>query len=177
MHSLIISLFVCLFVFLSGASSPLLLFWKWLNSCWLCVIFILHFLCYFCSDLDSQRKSQALPPLPDQKPADSLKQYPWFLGPLDKKVAENALNSFSKEGAFIVRNSSKDLNSYSMSLYFNRSVRHLRIPRLQNKKYVLGDSGKVQFDTIVELVDYYSQHHVDLRSGGSTSLTAACPVK
>ena len=34
-----------------------------------------------------------------------------------------------------------------------------------------------QFDTIVELVDYYSQHHVDLRSGGSTSLTAACPVK
>nr|XP_058968558.1 cell surface glycoprotein 1-like isoform X4 [Pocillopora verrucosa] len=129
------------------------------------------------SDLDSQRKSQALPPLPDQKSADPLKQYPWFLGPLDKKVAENALNSFSKEGAFIVRNSSKDLNSYSMSLYFNRSVRHLRIPRLQNKKYVLGDSGKVQFDTIVELVDYYSQHHVDLRSGGSTSLTAACPVK
>ncbi|XP_058968558.2 B-cell linker protein-like isoform X4 [Pocillopora verrucosa] len=129
------------------------------------------------SDLDSQRKSQALPPLPDQKSADPLKQYPWFLGPLDKKVAENALNSFSKEGAFIVRNSSKDPNSYSMSLYFNRSVRHLRIPRLQNKKYVLGDSGKVQFDTIVELVDYYSQHHVDLRSGGSTSLTAACPVK
>ena len=141
------------------------------------------------------------------QPADSLKQYPWFLGPLDKKVAENALNSFSKvcfsafysfllsfphfhflplltaavnhlviqlgsqivthsltqllsqstttrkqsfvypfwsfykqslsslrldicfspqEGAFIVRNSSKDPNSYSMSLYFNRSVRHLR---------------------------------------------------
>lgn len=129
------------------------------------------------SDLDPQRKSQAFPPLPDARPADSLKQYPWFLGSLDKKVAENALNSFSKEGAFIVRNSSKDPNSYSMSLYFNKSVRHLRVPRLQNKKYVLGDSGKVQFDTIVELVDYYSQHHVDLKSGGSTSLTAACPVK
>jgi len=95
---------------------------------------------------------------------------------LDKKIAETALKSFSKEGAFIVRNSSKDLNSYSMSLFFKGSVRHLRIPQINNK-YVLGDSGKVQFSTIVELVDYYSQHHVDLKSGGSTQLTAACPVR
>ena len=34
-----------------------------------------------------------------------------------------------------------------------------------------------QFSTIIELVDYYSQHPVDLKSGGSTCLTAACPVR
>lgn len=119
-----------------------------------------------------------LPPLPTQPkhPADSLKKFPWFHGALDKEIAASALKSFKKEGAFIVRNSSEDANKYSMSLFFNGKARHLRMPQT-NGKYVLGDSGKVQFTTIVELVDYYSQHKVDLKSGGSTTLTAACPVK
>ncbi|KAJ7336708.1 hypothetical protein OS493_011930 [Desmophyllum pertusum] len=123
-----------------------------------------------------KQKKSPLPAPPEQKPVDPLKQSPWFHGPLDKKIAESALKAFSKEGAFIVRNSSKDPNNYAMSLFFKKSVRHLRMPRINNK-FVLGDSGKVEFTTIVELVDYYSQNHLDLRSGGSTSLTAACPVK
>lgn len=121
---------------------------------------------------------KGLRPLPSQpkSPVDQLKTSPWFHGPLDKKIAEDALKSFSKDGAFIVRNSSRDPNSYSMSLYLRGSVRHLRIPRTM-EKFVLGDSGKVQFDTIMELVDYYSHHQVDLKTGGSTTLTAACPRK
>ncbi|XP_073238970.1 uncharacterized protein [Porites lutea] len=121
---------------------------------------------------------KGLRPLPSQpkSPVDQLKTSPWFHGPLDKKIAEDALKSFSKDGAFIVRNSSRDANNYSMSLYLRGSVRHLRIPRTK-EKFVLGDSGKVQFDTIMELVDYYSQHQVDLKTGGSTTLTAACPRK
>ncbi|XP_078358343.1 uncharacterized protein LOC144643077 isoform X2 [Oculina patagonica] len=126
--------------------------------------------------LPSMKQRSPLPAPPEQKPADPLKQSPWFHGPLDKKLAETALKAFSKEGAFIVRNSSKDLNSYSMSLFSKGNVKHLRMPRINNK-FVLGDSGKVQFTTIPELVDYYSQHHVELKSGGSTSLTAACPVR
>jgi len=117
-----------------------------------------------------------LPATPDSKPADPLKQFPWFQGPLDKKVAENALTSFSKQGAFIVRNSSKDPNSYSMSLFHKGKVKHLRMPQVDNK-FVLGDSGKVRFSTITELVEYYSQHTVDLKTGGSTCLTAACPLR
>lgn len=119
-----------------------------------------------------------LPPLPPQpkSPNDRLKNFPWFHGPLDKKVAEEALISCGKQGAFIVRNSSKDPNNYSMDLFFLGKVKHLRIPRIHNK-FVLGDSGKVEFNTIEELVAHYSQHHVDLRSGGSTTLTLACPVK
>lgn len=35
------------------------------------------------------------------QPADPLKQFPWFQGPLDKKVAENALKSFSKVCLFV----------------------------------------------------------------------------
>lgn len=117
-----------------------------------------------------------LPAPPEPKPVDPLKQSPWFQGPLDKKIAESALRSFSKEGAFIVRNSSKDQNNYSMSLLFQGNVKHLRMPQV-NRRFVLGDSGKVQFSSVIELVDYYSQHPVELKSGGSTCLTAACPVR
>lgn len=119
-----------------------------------------------------------LPPVPSQPKGqnDRLKGYPWFHGPLDKKVAEDALKACGKQGAFIVRNSSKDPNNYSMSLLYLGNVKHLRIPRTNNK-FVLGDSGTVEFNTIEELVAHYNECPVDLRSGGSTTLTVACPVK
>ncbi|XP_032220574.2 basic proline-rich protein isoform X2 [Nematostella vectensis] len=115
------------------------------------------------------------PPAPAKTPLDVMKEAPWFQGAVDRKKAEASLKACKQDGAFLVRNSTRHPNDYSMSLLYKGDVRHLKIPE-KDGKYILGDSGLEKFNTIVDLVNYYRQNNVNLKAGGTTRLAVPCPV-
>lgn len=92
---------------------------------------------------------------------DAEFQYePWYVGPMSRSDAASRLRR-SEPGTFLVRRSqNRDrAGEFSISLNDGGSVRHLRIDRSGEQpqyKYYLSDARS--FDSIVALVQYYSEH-------------------
>eukprot|EP00117_Sycon_ciliatum_P017263 scpid66186/ scgid5704/ Tyrosine-protein kinase shark len=58
---------------------------------------------------------------------------------MDRRQAEYILQQAQVDGAFVVRNSSKVPGEYSMSLFYQGHVRHLRIRRRNDNMFALGE--------------------------------------
>ncbi|BFY97688.1 hypothetical protein BsWGS_00728 [Bradybaena similaris] len=100
----------------------------------------------------------------------------WYHGNISREDAEKML-CVCKEGSYIVRIST-DRRSYSLSIKSVRQNIHVQIDQKTNEDgtvcYILGKNSK-EFNTIPEMIDYYTHHRVPLR--GAEHITLLHPVE
>ncbi|KAK1117063.1 hypothetical protein K0M31_016989 [Melipona bicolor] len=78
----------------------------------------------------------------------------WWHAECTRTLAEEMLKRIPTDGAFLVRPSEKESNSYAISFRAEKKIKHCRI-KLEGRLYTI---GTVQFESLVELVNYYERH-------------------
>ncbi|XP_013179186.1 PREDICTED: 1-phosphatidylinositol 4,5-bisphosphate phosphodiesterase gamma-1 isoform X2 [Papilio xuthus] len=78
----------------------------------------------------------------------------WYHPNCSRVQAEELLRKVNIDGAFLVRPSEKELNSYAISFRTEREIKHCRV-RLEGRLYSI---GTVKFESLVELVSYYEKN-------------------
>ncbi|BES94816.1 SH2 [Nesidiocoris tenuis] len=101
-----------------------------------------------------------------------LEEQKWFHGCISRNEAEAILRG-QKEGSYLVRNSERTKQDYSLSCKCIRGFLHMRIQQAPDTgQYVLGNFTKT-FRTIPELVKFYSTHRLPI---GAEPLCLLYPV-
>ncbi|XP_033208477.1 1-phosphatidylinositol 4,5-bisphosphate phosphodiesterase gamma-1 isoform X2 [Belonocnema kinseyi] len=78
----------------------------------------------------------------------------WWHADCSRTMAEEMLKRVPTDGAFLVRPSEKESNSYAISFRADKQIKHCRII-VEGRLYTI---GTVQFESLVELVCYYERH-------------------
>ncbi|XP_026461252.1 1-phosphatidylinositol 4,5-bisphosphate phosphodiesterase gamma-1-like [Ctenocephalides felis] len=78
----------------------------------------------------------------------------WYRPDVTRAQAERLLRAVPQDGAFLVRPSDKEPNSYAVSFRADKKIKHCRI-KLEGRLYTLGTS---EFESLVELINYYEKH-------------------
>lgn len=78
----------------------------------------------------------------------------WYHPDATRTTAEELLKRVPTVGAFLVRPSDKDNNTYAVSFRTENNIKHCRI-KVEGRLYTI---GTVQFESLVELVSYYERH-------------------
>ncbi|XP_060519361.1 1-phosphatidylinositol 4,5-bisphosphate phosphodiesterase gamma-1 isoform X2 [Cylas formicarius] len=78
----------------------------------------------------------------------------WYHKSTTKQKAEEALKKIRTDGAFLVRPSENDTNCYTISFRADKKIKHCRI-KLEGRLYTIGN---VEFESLVELINYYETH-------------------
>ncbi|KAF4520293.1 hypothetical protein B566_EDAN004352, partial [Ephemera danica] len=82
------------------------------------------------------------------------KGMPWFHSQCTRAEAEDMLRRVPNDGAFLVRPSDKDANSYTISFRAERKIKHCRIKQ-EGRLFTICAS---QFENLVELISYYEKN-------------------
>ena len=86
-----------------------------------------------------------------------LQKETWYHKGTSKETAEELLNK-SVNGSFLVRDGESAAEVCSLSLKYPGGIKHFRILKTPSGLYrVLGSRG---FQTIPELIDYFTQHSI-----------------
>ncbi|XP_069674413.1 1-phosphatidylinositol 4,5-bisphosphate phosphodiesterase gamma-1 isoform X2 [Periplaneta americana] len=78
----------------------------------------------------------------------------WYHQDITRAEAEELLKKVPSDGAFLVRPSENDVYSYAVSFRAEKKIKHCRIKQ-EGRLYTI---GSVQFESLVELVNYYKRH-------------------
>ncbi|XP_043670796.1 1-phosphatidylinositol 4,5-bisphosphate phosphodiesterase gamma-1 [Vespula pensylvanica] len=78
----------------------------------------------------------------------------WWHAECTRTLAEEMLKCIPTDGAFLVRPSEKESNSYAISFRAEKKIKHCRI-KFEGRLYTI---GTVQFESLVELVNYYERN-------------------
>ncbi|XP_058803649.1 1-phosphatidylinositol 4,5-bisphosphate phosphodiesterase gamma-1 [Phymastichus coffea] len=78
----------------------------------------------------------------------------WWHADCSRTLAEEMLKRVPTDGAFLVRSSDKESSTYAISFRAENKIKHCRI-KLEGRLYTI---GTVQFESLVELVNYYERH-------------------
>lgn len=78
----------------------------------------------------------------------------WYHQQTSRIQAEEMLKRVRTEGSFLVRQSENDPNSYTISFKADKKIKHCRIKR-EGRLYTIGN---VEFESLVELINYYKLH-------------------
>eukprot|EP00730_Choanoeca_flexa_P001991 TRINITY_DN10872_c0_g1_i3.p1 TRINITY_DN10872_c0_g1~~TRINITY_DN10872_c0_g1_i3.p1 ORF type:complete len:1382 (+),score=416.91 TRINITY_DN10872_c0_g1_i3:102-4247(+) len=78
---------------------------------------------------------------------------PWFHKHKHRSEAEDMLKCLDFDGAYLIRSSDYEPNSFAISFRAEGKIKHCRI-RKEGRMYCIGDA---EFDTLNNLVDYYSR--------------------
>ncbi|KPP72333.1 SH2 domain-containing adapter protein D-like [Scleropages formosus] len=105
-------------------------------------------------------------------PTLCLEKQVWYHGALSRSEAE-ALLSLCKECSYLVRNSQTNRSDYSLSLRSCQGFMHMKFTLSKEGKYILGQNSP-PFDTIPEVVHYYTTHKLPIR--GAEHLSLLFPV-
>ncbi|CAG2103251.1 unnamed protein product [Medioppia subpectinata] len=68
--------------------------------------------------------------------------------------AEDMLKRLRYDGAFLVRPSEKEENSFSISFRAENKIKHCRIKH-EGRLYIIGN---IQYESLVELISFYEKH-------------------
>ncbi|XP_062843770.1 src homology 2 domain containing transforming protein D, a [Trichomycterus rosablanca] len=101
-----------------------------------------------------------------------LEQQVWYHGALTRSEAETLL-TLCKECSYLVRNSQTSRNDYSLSLRSCHGFMHMKFSQSRDGKYILGENSP-PFDTIPEVIHYYTTHKLPIR--GAEHLSLLFPV-
>ncbi|XP_034945841.1 1-phosphatidylinositol 4,5-bisphosphate phosphodiesterase gamma-1 [Chelonus insularis] len=77
----------------------------------------------------------------------------WWHGECTRSIAEDILKRVPTNGAFLVRPSEKESNTYAISFRAENKIKHCKI-KLEGRLYTV---GSIQFESLVELVNYYER--------------------
>lgn len=105
-------------------------------------------------------------------PALPLEKQVWYHGSLSRSEAESLL-TLCKECSYLVRNSQTNRSDYSLSLRSCQGFMHMKFTHLKDGKYVLGQNSP-PFDTIPEVIHFYTTHKLPIR--GAEHLSLLFPV-
>lgn len=101
-----------------------------------------------------------------------LEQQVWYHGSLSRSDAE-ALLTLCKECSYLVRTSQANRTDYSLSLRSCQGFMHMKFTQCKDGKYVLGENSP-PFDTIPEVIHFYTTHKLPIR--GAEHLSLLFPV-
>ncbi|XP_034736621.1 src homology 2 domain containing transforming protein D, b isoform X1 [Etheostoma cragini] len=105
-------------------------------------------------------------------PTLPLEKQVWYHGSLSRSEAESLL-MLCKECSYLVRNSQTNRSDYSLSLRSCQGFMHMKFTQYKDGKYVLGQNSP-PFDTIPEVVHFYTTHKLPIR--GAEHLSLLFPV-
>ncbi|XP_069619983.1 lymphocyte cytosolic protein 2-like [Ranitomeya imitator] len=118
-------------------------------------------------------------PIPVTSGNDGIHSELWFLGNLSRKDAESALRSINKDGTFLVRNCSQSTLSqpYVLMVLYKNKVYNVRIRYdKKNEVYLLGSGGHETFDSVSEIIDYFSRTPLLLIDGKDRGSRQHCKL-
>ncbi|XP_062252195.1 src homology 2 domain containing transforming protein D, b [Platichthys flesus] len=101
-----------------------------------------------------------------------LEKQVWYHGSLSRSEAESLL-MLCKECSYLVRNSQATRSDFSLSLRSCQGFMHMKFTRCKDGKYVLGQNSP-PFDTIPEVIHFYTTHKLPIR--GAEHLSLLFPV-
>ncbi|XP_057336190.1 1-phosphatidylinositol 4,5-bisphosphate phosphodiesterase gamma-1 [Microplitis mediator] len=78
----------------------------------------------------------------------------WWHSDCTRNIAQDILKRIPTNGAFLVRPSDKELNTYAISFRAENKIKHCRI-KLEGRLYTV---GSIQFESLIELVNYYERN-------------------
>ncbi|KAM7011862.1 src homology 2 domain containing transforming protein D, b isoform 1-T1 [Tautogolabrus adspersus] len=105
-------------------------------------------------------------------PTLPLEKQVWYHGSLSRSEAESLL-TLCKECSYLVRNSQTNRSDYSLSLRSCQGFMHMKFTKCKDGKYVLGQNSP-PFDTISEVIHFYTTHKLPIR--GAEHLSLLFPV-
>ncbi|KAJ8374427.1 hypothetical protein SKAU_G00050070 [Synaphobranchus kaupii] len=105
-------------------------------------------------------------------PTLPLEKQVWYHGALSRSEAE-ALLTLCKECSYLVRNSQTSRADLSLSLRSCQGFMHIKFTVSKEGKYILGQNSP-PFDTIPEVIHYYTTHKLPIR--GAEHLSLLFPV-
>ncbi|XP_016896942.1 lymphocyte cytosolic protein 2a isoform X2 [Cynoglossus semilaevis] len=84
----------------------------------------------------------------------------WYVGQVTRAQAEGCLRQVHKDGAYLVRDSTRQLENqpFTLMVFYHNKVYNVQI-RQQNQQYLLGTGLKVQetFPSVSDIISHYSQ--------------------
>uniref|UniRef100_A0A3B5A6X5 SH2 domain-containing adapter protein D-like n=1 Tax=Stegastes partitus TaxID=144197 RepID=A0A3B5A6X5_9TELE len=105
-------------------------------------------------------------------PTLPLEKQVWYHGSLSRSEAESLL-TLCKECSYLVRNSQTNRSDYSLSLRSCQGFMHMKFTQCKDGKYILGQNSP-PFDTIPEVIHFYTTHKLPIR--GAEHLSLLFPV-
>ncbi|PAV65178.1 hypothetical protein WR25_20034 [Diploscapter pachys] len=94
----------------------------------------------------------------------------WFMGQMERSDAESKLKG-TPNGTFLVRYS-PNRGTYAISISYQDEVKHMAIEQNDGKQFYLDDG--YNFDSIVELINYYRVHNlIEIFNTLNTTLKSA----
>ena len=106
-------------------------------------------------------------------PPNKLEDQVWFKQSFDRKASEAFLRSYRVDGGFVVRPSTQEgPGNYSYSIYYQGEIRHLKIRKIYNNKYSVGEEkdNELEFDSVMDCVKYHRNEPLILKAGGEVCL-------
>ncbi|XP_034539281.1 lymphocyte cytosolic protein 2a [Notolabrus celidotus] len=103
---------------------------------------------------------QSFRPPPSMSPRTKEMDGRWYVGKVTRGQAEGCLKRVNKDGAYLVRDSTRQLANqpFTLMVFYQDKVFNIQI-RQQNHQFLLGTGLKVQesFPSVSEIISHYSQ--------------------
>ncbi|XP_077122101.1 lymphocyte cytosolic protein 2 [Ranitomeya variabilis] len=128
---------------------------------------------------EGSRNGRPPAPIPVTSGNDGILSELWYLGNLSRKDAESALRSINKDGTYLVRNCSQSTLSqpYVLMVLYKNKVYNVRIRYDKNNEvYLLGSGGHETFDSVSEIIDYFSRTPLLLIDGKDRGSRQHCKL-
>ncbi|KAG1934650.1 cytokine-dependent hematopoietic cell linker [Pimephales promelas] len=111
------------------------------------------------------------------KPAQGLAEQNWYVGSVSRVEAEHALHLVNREGAFLVRDCSKNTTHEPLVLgvFYDKRVFNIQIRFSEDIcKYTLGTGLRTndRFDSVTDIIKFHSIFPIVLIDGRKTSSAA-----
>ncbi|XP_071255310.1 cytokine-dependent hematopoietic cell linker-like isoform X2 [Salvelinus alpinus] len=112
--------------------------------------------------------------VPKERPCQTYNEQDWYIGACDRAEAEHALHLVNKDGAFLVRNCSRNTKSepFVLAVFHDKRVFNVKIRFIDStSKYVLGtgqsanDVSRQMFDSVADIVRFHSIFPVVMING------------
>ncbi|XP_041713069.1 B-cell linker protein isoform X2 [Coregonus clupeaformis] len=116
--------------------------------------------------------------VPKERPCQTYNEQDWYIGACDRAEAEHALHLVNKDGAFLVRNCSRNTDSepFVLAVFHDKRVFNVKIRFIDStSKYALGtgqsanDVSRQMFDTVADIVKFHTIFPVVLINGRNQS--------
>ncbi|XP_074528667.1 lymphocyte cytosolic protein 2a [Halichoeres trimaculatus] len=99
------------------------------------------------------------PPPPSSSRSQEMDPH-WYVGKVTRGQAEGCLKRVNKDGAYLVRDSTRQLDNqpFTLMVFYQDKVFNIQI-RQQNNQFLLGTGLKVQesFPSVSDIIGHYSQ--------------------
>lgn len=111
------------------------------------------------------------------KPVEAPAKQDWYVGAFSRVEAEHALHLVNQEGAYLVRDCSRNSSNepYVLAVFYENRVFNIQIRFCQEtSKYSLGTRVKTNdtFDSVADIIKFHSIFPIVLIDGRNPSVTA-----